>query len=109
MLSRVGRRTASLALLAAISPATGQANGPAIPAGGWEGNAGMHGGETDRENDEGLGDLRRYRGLLACLYTAGMIGGNAGYTAFRRDTSGRPCRGSGSRFRPTGRVTGCCK
>jgi hypothetical protein len=49
---------------------------------GWEGNAGMHGGERDTENDHGLGELRRYRGFLACLYTAGMIGGNAGYYSF---------------------------
>jgi hypothetical protein len=49
---------------------------------GWEGNAGMNGGETDAENDRGLGDLERYRGFLTCLYTAGMIGGNAGYYSY---------------------------
>lgn len=49
---------------------------------GWVGNAGMMGGENDTEGDEGLGDLDRYRGFLACLYTAGMIGGNAGYYSF---------------------------
>ena len=38
-----------------------------------------------RENlkdDGGFGDLNRYLGFLKCYYTAGMIGGNAGYYAF---------------------------
>jgi len=30
----------------------------------------------------GLGDLRRYMGFLKCYYTAGMVGGNAGYYAY---------------------------
>ena len=33
-------------------------------------------------NDGGFGDLTRYRGFLRCYYTAGMIGGNAGYYAY---------------------------
>ena len=49
---------------------------------GWEGNAGMMGGENDTENDKGLGDLDRYRGFLKCLYTAGMAGANAGYYSY---------------------------
>jgi hypothetical protein len=32
--------------------------------------------------DNGLGDLDRYTGFLKCLYTAGMVGGNAGYYAY---------------------------
>lgn len=31
-----------------------------------------------------LGDLRRYTGFLKCMYTAGMLGGNAGYYAYPR-------------------------
>lgn len=31
---------------------------------------------------KGLGDLDRYAGFLKCYYTAGMIGGNAGYYAY---------------------------
>jgi len=49
---------------------------------GWEGNTGMMGGEKDTEGDNGLGDLARYRGFLKCLFTAGMIGGNAGYYSY---------------------------
>jgi len=55
---------------------------------GWVGNAGMNGGEADPENDDGLGDLDRYRGFLACLYTAGMIGGNAGYYSYPKGYEG---------------------
>ena len=39
----------------------------------------------DKEKDTkqtGLGDLDRYMGFLKCLYTAGMVGGNAGYYAY---------------------------
>lgn len=36
----------------------------------------------DKLNDGGLGDLTRYTGFLKCYYTAGMIGGNAGYYAY---------------------------
>jgi hypothetical protein len=34
------------------------------------------------EGDEGLADLDRYEGFLKCFYTAGMLGGNAGYYAY---------------------------
>ncbi len=34
------------------------------------------------KEDGGLGDLTRYMGFLKCYYTAGMIGGNAGYYAY---------------------------
>lgn len=30
----------------------------------------------------GLGDLERYMGFVKCLYTTGMLGGNAGYYAY---------------------------
>lgn len=36
----------------------------------------------DKLSDSGLGDLTRYTGFLKCYYTAGMIGGNAGYYAY---------------------------
>lgn len=49
---------------------------------GWVGNGGMGSGTEDRLGDGGLGDLQRYRGFLKCMYTAGMIGGNAGYYAY---------------------------
>lgn len=49
---------------------------------GWE--------RPDRD-DGGFGDLDRYRGFLRCYYTAGMIGGNAGYYAY-------PKGGFGAKF-----------
>ena len=35
-----------------------------------------------KEPDGGFGDMRLYEGFLKCMYTAGMIGGNAGYYAY---------------------------
>ena len=67
---------------------------------GWEGNAGMIGGEKDTEGDNGLGDLARYRGFLKCLFTAGMIGGNAGYYNYPKGYDRTNLQGFGQPFPP---------
>lgn len=67
---------------------------------GWEGNAGSFGGERDTEHDGGQGDISRYRGFLACLYTAGMVGGNAGYYAYPKGYEGTPLQGFRQPFPP---------
>lgn len=36
----------------------------------------------ERQTAEDFADIDRYMGFLKCLYTAGMIGGNAGYYAY---------------------------
>ena len=36
----------------------------------------------ERQTAEDFADIDRYTGFLTCLYTAGMIGGNAGYYAY---------------------------
>jgi hypothetical protein len=47
---------------------------------GWPREKGL--GSDRLLEDNGLGDLDRYTGLLKCLYAAGMVGGNAGYYAY---------------------------
>jgi len=47
---------------------------------GWPREKGL--GSPEPLADGGLGDLTRYEGFLKCLYTAGMVGGNAGYYAY---------------------------
>ncbi|MHB8903415.1 MAG: hypothetical protein ACYC6Y_32020 [Thermoguttaceae bacterium] len=47
---------------------------------GWPREKGL--GSDGKLEDGGLGDLERYTGFLKCLYTAGMVGGNAGYYAY---------------------------
>jgi hypothetical protein len=44
--------------------------------------AGWPRGKEGEDPSKGLGDLDRYVGFLKCLYTAGMLGGNAGYYAY---------------------------
>lgn len=44
--------------------------------------AGWPRGKDEDAKQSGLGDLERYMGFLKCLYTAGMVGGNAGYYAY---------------------------
>jgi hypothetical protein len=45
---------------------------------------------TNLVTDGGLGDLTRYQGFLKCYYTAGMIGGNAGYYTYPKGGFGVP-------------------
>ena len=49
---------------------------------GWPREKGFGSGSPDPLKDGGLGDLTRYAGFLKCLYTSGMVGGNAGYYDF---------------------------
>ena len=51
---------------------------------GWPREKGLGSGAADPLGDGGLGDLVRYTGFLKCLYTLGMVGGNAGYYAYPR-------------------------
>ena len=51
---------------------------------GWPRESGLGSGAKDRYNDGGLGNLDLYRGFLKCMYTAGMVGGNAGFYDFPR-------------------------
>jgi hypothetical protein len=44
--------------------------------------AGWPRGKEGEDESAGLGDLDRYMGFLKCLYSAGMVGGNAGYYAY---------------------------
>lgn len=44
--------------------------------------AGWPRGKDEDAKRNSLGDLERYMGFLKCLYTAGMVGGNAGYYAY---------------------------
>jgi hypothetical protein len=67
---------------------------------GWVGNGGMGSGTEDRLGDEGLGDLERYRGFLKCMYTAGMVGGNAGYYAYPKGYERTPLQGFAQPFPP---------
>ena len=69
-------------------------------ADGWDGNKGMNGGENDTEGDNGLGDIARYRGFLKCMFTAGMIGGNAGYYSFPKGYEGTSLAGFRQPFPP---------
>lgn len=58
---------------------------------GWPRDKGL--GADEKLTDKGLGDLDRYAGFLKCMYTAGMLGGNAGYYAY-------PEGGFGAKFDP---------
>lgn len=49
---------------------------------GWPREKGLGSGTADPLKDGGLGDIARYTGFIKCLYTAGMLGGNAGYYAY---------------------------
>jgi hypothetical protein len=60
---------------------------------GWPREKGLGAGAADLLGDGGLGDIARYTGFLKCLYTLGMVGGNAGYYA-------RPKGGFGIPFPP---------
>ncbi len=44
--------------------------------------AGWPRGEDDEAKQRSLGGLDRYMGFLKCLYTTGMVAGNAGYYAY---------------------------
>jgi hypothetical protein len=44
--------------------------------------AGWPRGKEGQDPKRGLGELDRYMGFLKCLYTTGMLGGNAGYYAY---------------------------
>jgi hypothetical protein len=60
---------------------------------GWPREKGLGSGAPDPLGDGGLGDITRYTGFLKCMYTAGMVGGNAGYYAY-------PQGGFGAEFEP---------